>query len=249
MGKTSRDAGRFKYGVCLNDECPMCKSKKVQQIPMRKELVCSECGKPLRESAPPEPPRWGAIAVVAVIVIIAAAVLWLTGAFGGGANDSTIVPSDSISIDSIGKGVQDSVKNNDAQLETEQAKLEAEKEKVKAETEKTKVEVQKEKPQTPSTPVPPSRPTQSSSGTLSLSYGTYTGAVKDGYPNGQGRLVYKTTRQISKYDSKGRTAQPGDYVQGEFVNGFITIGKHYNAQGELLGTINAGAPDGVYESK
>ena len=87
------------------------------------------------------------------------------------------------------------------------------------------------------------------SGTLNLSYGKYTGQIKNGYPNGQGRLVYSRSRQINKYDSKGRTAQPGESVQGTFVNGFITIGKHYDASGNLIENLNIGTVDGVYEQK
>lgn len=90
---------------------------------------------------------------------------------------------------------------------------------------------------------------QPTTGTISLSYGKYTGAIKNGYPNGQGKLVYTTPRQINKYDTKGRMAQPGDYVQGVFVNGFFTIGKHYNSAGELIESINVGVADDVYESK
>lgn len=90
---------------------------------------------------------------------------------------------------------------------------------------------------------------QPSSGTISLSYGKYTGQMSGGYPNGIGRLVYSTTRQINKYDSKKRMAQPGESVQGTFVNGFFTIGKHYDASGNLIETINVGVVDGVYESK
>lgn len=90
---------------------------------------------------------------------------------------------------------------------------------------------------------------QPTSGTLKLSYGTYTGQIKNGYPNGQGRLVYNRSRQINKYDSKGRTANPGDVVQGTFVNGFFTIGKHYDSAGNLIESLNVGTVDGVYESK
>ena len=56
MSTSSRSAERFKYGICLNDECPLCKEKKIQQIPMRKDLICSnpECAKPLRECPPPK---------------------------------------------------------------------------------------------------------------------------------------------------------------------------------------------------
>ncbi len=87
-------------------------------------------------------------------------------------------------------------------------------------------------------------------GTLKLSYGTYTGRIENGYPNGQGKLVYKTTRQISRYDSKGRTAQTGESVQGTFKNGFFTFGKHYDANGNLIESLNIGSPvEGVYESK
>lgn len=87
-------------------------------------------------------------------------------------------------------------------------------------------------------------------GFLKLSYGTYTGQMRNGYPNGQGRLVYSTSRQISQYDSKGRIAQAGESVQGNFKNGFFTFGKHYDANGNLIESLNIGAPaEGVFESK
>lgn len=106
----------------------------------------------------------------------------------------------------------------------------------------------KESPKVPAVnePKPAASPT---SGTIKLSYGTYTGQLKNGYPNGQGRLVYNTSRQINRYDSKGRMAGAGDVVQGTFVNGFLTIGKHYDSSGNLIENLNIGVVDGVYESK
>jgi len=102
----------------------------------------------------------------------------------------------------------------------------------------------------PVTPKPSSpEPQVSSTGSLKLSYGTYTGRIENGYPNGQGRLVYSTSRQINRNDPKGRTANPGDAVQGTFVNGFFTIGKHFDASGNLIENINVGVVDGQYESK
>lgn len=109
----------------------------------------------------------------------------------------------------------------------------------KKETEVKKNEV-KETPKTSNT---------SSNGSLTLSYGKYTGAIKDGYPHGKGKLVYTTSRKINKYDSNGSTASAGDYVEGMFVNGFFTTGKHYSADGELIERITVGVADGVYESK
>lgn len=84
---------------------------------------------------------------------------------------------------------------------------------------------------------------------ISLSYGNYYGSIKNGYPNGKGKLVYSTSRRINRYDSKGIVAQPGEYVEGIFVNGFFTIGKHYSADGQVLNKISAGVADGVFESK
>lgn len=109
---------------------------------------------------------------------------------------------------------------------------------------KVEEEEAKAKTQPQPTPTPPE------SGSLKLSYGKYTGQMKNGYPNGQGRLVYSTSRQISQYDSKGRIAQAGESVQGNFKNGFFTFGKHYDANGNLIESLNIGAPtEGVFESK
>ena len=59
----------------------MCKQKKVQQIPMRKDLVCQnpECGKPLRECPPP---KKSGLPVGLIIGIIA--FLLVGGLAGGG---------------------------------------------------------------------------------------------------------------------------------------------------------------------
>lgn len=86
-------------------------------------------------------------------------------------------------------------------------------------------------------------------GTLKLSYGTYTGEIENGYPNGNGRLVYSRERQISHFDNKNRMAKPGESVQGTFKNGFITIGKHIDAAGNEIDRLNIGVAEGAYEEK
>lgn len=61
---------RIQYGICLNDGCPKAKSKEIQQLPLRKEFVCSECGKPLRECPPPKSSsKPGLIVSVAVGIV------------------------------------------------------------------------------------------------------------------------------------------------------------------------------------
>lgn len=82
MPTSSRSAERFKYGICLNDECPLCKEKKIQQIPMRKDLVCSnpDCAKPLRECPPPKSgtdfKKIGIIAAVIAILVACGFGIW-----------------------------------------------------------------------------------------------------------------------------------------------------------------------------
>ena len=73
MSTSSRSAERFKYGICLNDECPLCKEKKIQQIPMRKDLICTnpDCAKPLRECPPPKSGTdFKKIGIIAAVVAV-----------------------------------------------------------------------------------------------------------------------------------------------------------------------------------
>ena len=73
MSKNTRrtDRERLKYGICLNDECSKCKSKEIQAVPMRKDLICSECGKELRECPPPKKKGMSpmVLAIAAVVVL------------------------------------------------------------------------------------------------------------------------------------------------------------------------------------
>ena len=79
MSSKSSNRERLKYGVCLNEECSKAKAKEVQAISMRKELVCLECGKPLRECPPPTSKGVGKY------IGIAAGVLAVLGGGGYGA--------------------------------------------------------------------------------------------------------------------------------------------------------------------
>ena len=65
---------RYRYGICLNDNCEKCKSKEVQEIPTRKDFVCQnpECGKPLRECPPPK--KGGGKKLLGIILCLVALV-------------------------------------------------------------------------------------------------------------------------------------------------------------------------------
>lgn len=70
---------RFRYGICLNDSCQKCKSKEVQQIAARKDFVCAECQKQLRECPPPKTfmQKYGKYVISGGTIIAIAAVIAL----------------------------------------------------------------------------------------------------------------------------------------------------------------------------
>lgn len=65
---------RIKYGICLNDECKKCKTKEVQQIPLRKDFVCDTCGNELRECPAPKRASRVPLIIVAVVVVAIAVI-------------------------------------------------------------------------------------------------------------------------------------------------------------------------------
>lgn len=85
---------------------------------------------------------------------------------------------------------------------------------------------------------------------LTLSYGLYVGEIKNGYPHGHGRLTYTKSRQIHPYDMKERMAEAGDYVEGEFFNGFVDFGVQFDSSGNVIQSLRFGrASETLYDSK
>lgn len=212
-------------GICKN--IGVCtKANKVQIIHEDADFVCSECGSPLEEYVEEEeksgknPKRKLIILVIIAIIIIGGIIVALL-----------IQKSDTELLDKT------------TQTETTEETQEAG---VVTET----ITVTVTETVTEIVAAPSSKPIANSGGTLSLSYGTYKGATKRGYAHGQGRLTYKTDRIINRNDPKQRKAKAGDYIIGEFYNGFVVYGKHYNASGELIESLTFGvASEDSYELK
>ena len=55
--------------------------------------------------------------------------------------------------------------------------------------------------------------------------------------------IYTKERIINSHDVRNRKAQPGEYIQGQFVDGEITIGKHFDASGNLIQALNFGVAE------
>lgn len=285
---------RNKYGICLNDECPKCKGKEVQQIPMRKEFVCAECGSELRECPPPKKRNNKLIAfIVAVIVIVGGVIAAIV--IPKGSEPTLLTLNKTLSEMTVGEcdtivarvtpldddlevhfrssnedvamvnsmGVVRAIAEGESAITVEvqpkkgnpimqevavkvRPQMDCNTDTCNAGNDSVEVSHDNDRPMVKKT----NTKTTSNTGTLTLSYGKYNGAIKNGYPHGQGRLTYKTNRIINRNDPKGRTANPGDYVIGEFFNGFVVYGKHYNSAGELLESLNIGVgSESSYDSK
>ena len=91
---------RYRYGICLNDDCPCCKDKSVLQIVARKEFVCPECGKTLREVAPPKQPSYSWVRLIVVALLAGAGACYYH--FFGNTEEKLIEPSqDEVAADTL----------------------------------------------------------------------------------------------------------------------------------------------------
>ena len=247
---------RFRYGICLNDKCEKCKSKEVQEIPTRKELVCPVCGKPLHECPPPK--RGGnkwlyGVAGIIGLLLIGGLVWWLMGSEKEPQpqQPNAAQVADSLRRDSLEKASKaaaaqataDSLSNSASKAQQERDSLQA-----LADSLQHVANEQKAAPSpAPAAPAaaasaPKSAPKPApapaaTSGSKNLGYATFKGT----WPNDvNGRLVFKTSHVIDSRDPKGRIAEPGDYVIGEFSEGHLVQGIWYSADNQVKGSIIIG---------
>lgn len=69
---------------------------------------------------------------------------------------------------------------------------------------------------------------------------TFTGTIKNGYPNGAGTYTFRQNRRISMCDEKARTAQAGDRIEGIWADGQLVQGRWFAADGTDKGLIVIG---------
>ena len=225
------DRVRFRYGICLNDNCEKCKSKEVQEIPARKEFVCSECSKPLRECPPPKKGVNKKLIgiILGVVALAIVGLVLLLGASG----DKAAQSQQEASVTPVAPVDSDSIKA--AQLAIEQQHVRDSLQAVADSLAALAANTAKPQVQTPA----PSQQTTTvrSSGTKDLGYASFVGT----WPSDvNGRLVFKADHQIDSRDPKARMAEAGDYVIGEFVEGHLVQGIWYSADGVVKGSIIIG---------
>ena len=227
MATRNNDRIRYRYGICLNDNCEKCKSKEVQEIPARKDFVCQnpECGKPLRECPPPK--KGGNMKLIGIIagVVVILAIIGGIIALGGSGEEApkqepvAVAPVDSDSIKAAKMAAENQkLKDSLAAVEAANAK---------------KQEAPAAKPAAPAAP----KPAASGSGSKNLGYATFKGS----WPNDvNGRMVFKTSHVIDSKDPKGRVAEAGDYVIGEWADGHLVQGIWYGADNQVKGSVIIG---------
>ena len=224
MAERNTDRIRYRYGICLNDNCEKCKSKEVQEIPARKEFVCPECGKPLRECPPPK--KGGNTKLIGIIAGAVALLAIIGGiiAFSGSGEETpkqepvAVAPVDSDSIKA-------------AQMEAENQRLKDSLAAVEAANAK-KQETPVAKPSAvPATPKP------AASSSKNLGYATFKGS----WPNDvNGRMVFTSSHVIDIKDPKKRVAEAGDYVIGEWADGHLVQGIWYGSDNQVKGSVIIG---------
>lgn len=215
----NREHVRYRYGICLNEKCSKSRDKVVQKVSARGDLICDECQKPLRECPPPSSgPNKRVIGIVCGVLVLAAVVVGGISLFGGksdSSQDSTTI-IDSINVQRERDSLQ-RVADSLAQLENA--------EKDKKATPKSQAKKQQ----------------QSVSNRKDLGYAVFVGTVKNGQLDDvNGRLTFKSSHVIDSRDPKGRVAEPGDYVIGEFSEGHLVQGIWYDCNNVVKGSIIIG---------
>lgn len=204
------DRDRYKYGICTNRDkggegapCPKCESKEVQKVRAGQDFVCDECKEPLRMvPLPKEGLNMKLIGgIVAAVVVLGGAGIGFY--LSGGEKTAVPVETPKDSIEAVHVVIEDD--GAEAEEVTGLSQTETETEVVETES--------------PATPVTHST-TNATRGTVKLSYGTYTGELKNGKPHGYGTVTYSTHWKI--VSSKDFIAEPGDTFEGEFRDGKIS---------------------------
>lgn len=238
---------RYNWGICTNNDadgkgnpCECCASKEKQRVLASREFVCRVCGEPLHRVQAPktfmQKYRNLFIGLGALIVI-----------GGAGAGIATLGGHDkTAATDSIRTNVKDS-----SLEKTDNAPSLAEEKQV-GNQQSTPAKNQQATTSSGNQQVSESRvekaPAHSQgasqpamSGSKNLGYAVFKGTLKNGKPDDvNGRLIFKSSHVIDSRDPKGRVADAGDYVIGEFSEGHLVQGIWYGSDNVVKGSVIIG---------
>lgn len=234
---------RYNWGICTNRDmdgngtpCPKCASKEKQRVINGHDFVCSECGERLSKVQPPKTPMQKLKPVIiAVIVVVVIAAIVAAIAFSGGSKDNAqpaVTDSTAVKTDSAATATTDTKQPSADQTAAQSAKADVQS---TEQTEEVKTKVEKK------TTTSTTTTSSSQSGSKNLGYAIFKGTLKGGVPDDvNGRLIFKTSHVIDSRDPKGRVADAGDYVIGEFSEGHLVQGIWYGSDNVVKGSIIIG---------
>ena len=232
-------------GVCHNyDGCDKAAEKIVQEAE-KSNFVCEECGKPLYPIKKGPKPAGDGKRIATLIAIFGGAALVIGGIVYGivfGVQKSRenaeaerieIARQDSIrAAEAAEQARRDSIKALEEAAETARLAEEAAAAAEQAAAEQARLDSIKAAEEAAKSVKKVSKG--------SLDYGKWSGAWKNGQPNGTGTMTYTKEHLIDSRDPKKRVAQPGDYIIGEFSNGRLVQGKWFDASNNVKGSIIIG---------
>ena len=215
-------------GMCRNEDCEMC--DQIQEAE-KSYFKCEKCGNDLIPFGNKTSVSGGGINKKVLGIILGVVVLAIVGALlllGGSSDKSSpkVEAAPAQQVSAVAPVDSDSIKA--AQLRV--------KDSLQAVADSLAALVANPPKQQASAPV--AKPTYSGgSGSKDLGYAVFKGS----WPNDvNGRMIFKSSHVIDSRDSKGRVAEAGDYVIGEFSDGHLVQGIWYGADNQVKGSIIIG---------
>ena len=209
-------------GKCRNyGECDKASSQEIFEIEEGQPFECPECHEPLtpldgpkdKNGGKKKKPKVNPIVYVGGvgILLIAGLVAWLI--LKPSSDRPAVKKQEQVArVEGESKVAVDTTNVETVKVDTQKI--------VETETQQPQEAVEEPKGKSPGQPnVAPAKHT--------LSYGTWTGGWKNGKPHGSGTLTYSRATLIDSRDPKGREAQPGEYIIGEWDNGHLVQGRWF----------------------
>ncbi len=217
-----------RYGQCLSDNCEKAKNKEIQQIPMRKEFICEECGKPLLEVQPQrswfDKNRKVVIMAVGAVIVFGVGIAWFSN------SEENPVSQVKATTDSV---VVNQIDTTDT---TEQTDVTASLEETQSTNTNDVTPSQPEQKTTTKSISSKSKTEIASSNSARLKCGKYEGPMSGGKPNGIGGTINVTSSYtIDLKDGNGGkvTLEAGDRISNtKFKNGVLQQGQLIRSNGE-----------------
>lgn len=222
----------IRKGKCRNySQCSLAEKNIIQEIAESDDFVCRECGEPLHELPVRKktnilPFVWGGLVL---LIIGLAAWLFVILSNKTESHRPTVADTEPDELDTIELSqpivtiVRDTVVVRDTLL------IGVETGNLITEEHPSSQPEAKEKPVVKERAKPASRPAAPAS--HSLGYGKWSGSWRNGQPHGSGTLTYSRSQRIDSRDMKGRVAQPGEYIIGEWDNGHLVQGRWFKNDG------------------